>query len=87
MHFFIRGEANTFLILEEQKYPKINPRMKERGVVVNHNSQFCMVAVNVEKKREGSSGELGLVKSTLFMYEYVSNAKINLIAKVKLCFF
>jgi urease gamma subunit len=82
MHFFIKVESNTFQILEEQKYPKINPRMKERGVVVNHNAQFCMVAVNVEKKREGSVAELGLVKSTLFLYEYVSNSKVHLIAKV-----
>jgi hypothetical protein len=82
MHFFIKVEETKFIILEEQRYPKINPRMKERGIVVNHNSQFCLVAVNVEKKREGSSAELGLVKSTLYMYEYVSNSKINLIAKV-----
>ena len=83
MHFFIRVEANTFMILSEQKYPKINLRMKERSVVVNHNAYYCLVAVNVEKKREGSNQELGQVKSTLFMYHYVSNNKIELIAKVK----
>jgi hypothetical protein len=82
MHFFIKVEANKFIILNEQRYPKINPRMKERGIVVNHNVHYCLVAVNVEKKREGSSAELGLVKSTLYMYEYVSNSKINLISKV-----
>ena len=83
MHFFIKVEETKFIILEEQKYPKINPRMKERGIVVNHNAQFCLVAVNVEKKKEGSNAELGLVKSTLYMYEYVSNSKINLVAKVR----
>ena len=82
MHFFIRVEANTFMILSEERYPKINLRMKERSVVVNHNAFYCMVAVNVEKKREGSNQELGQVKSTLFMYKYVSNSKIDLIAKV-----
>lgn len=82
MHFFIRVDANKFIILTEQRYPKINPRMKERGLVVNHNSRFCLVAVNVEKKREGSNAELGQVKSTLFMYEYVSNSRIRLVAKV-----
>lgn len=82
MHFFIRVDANRFIILAEQRYPKINPRMKERGLVVNHNARFCLVAVNVEKKREGSNAELGQVKSTLFMYEYVSNSRIRLVAKV-----
>ena len=86
MHFFIRVEANTFMIISEQKYPKINPRIKERGVVVNHNAYYCLVAVNVEKKKEGSNQELGQVKSTLFMYKYVSNSKIDLIAKVNILF-
>jgi WD40 repeat protein len=81
-HFFITVEEQNFSIIEEERYPKINMRTHERSVVVNQNSQYCFIAVNIEKKKDDNSGELGDVKSTIYIYEFINPSRINFISKV-----
>lgn len=81
-HFFIKVEGQNFSIILEERYPKINWKTHERSVVVDQNSRYCFVAINVERKKEDSTAEIGEVNSSVFIYEFISNSRIKLIAKV-----
>ena len=85
-HFFIRVEGENFTIVQEERYSKLNPRSHERGVVVNQNKRFCFIVVNDERRKEDARGEIGTVKSKIFMYEYISDIQVRTITKVLLYF-